>query len=94
MSDYIKREDAINKFEDNLIGVCKEVVLKAINLIPSADVVDKELYDRAVSRVVELQIANEDLNENYDVAQHYALERKEELERKRGEWIRGVDNER
>ena len=55
MSDYIKREDAINKFEDNLIGVCKEVVLKAINLIPSADVAEQSEIDSIVQTVVALE---------------------------------------
>ena len=76
--DYIKREDAYNKIcsvcymngycmghlnDDNDSCELKDF----IDDIPSADVVEREVY--------------EDLKEAYDVAQHYALERKEELER-------------
>ena len=67
MSDYIKREDAINQ----VLGLTMlegrvpiDSVIFNIKQIPSADVVEREAY--------------EDLKEAYDTAQHYALERKAE----------------
>ena len=84
MSKYIKREDAIEKIEYLMsdyvpfldratMGIPLETRM-AIENIPSADVVEREKY--------------EDLKECYDMSHHYEMEYKEQLERKRGEWIR------
>ena len=113
MSDYIKREDAIRVCNERQIisgdfitGIrypTADEIREVITDIPSADVVDKELYDRAVSRVTELSIELSVEKQEYDALQNVRMEQLAELakgmetthilkglERKRGEW-RWVD---
>ena len=67
MSDYIKREDALNAFRRVYMipgqGTAKEIytkqienTYKQIESIPAADVVERELYQRALSDVVRLSV--------------------------------------
>ena len=50
MTDYIKREDALEAV--NSCGICIQKIVD----IPAADVVERELYQRALSDVVRLSV--------------------------------------
>ena len=85
--EYIKRDDAIEAFRPQFYGKDgeieftryeREVIVEALNNIPSTDVVSTDFHDKTVEAITDKYIKE---------FQRMAKEFDEVTERKKGEWI-------